>query len=195
MSGNKVRLVIDTGVFIPCGDKSEDIVNSIKKFGNKLPELAEKVDIVISLSTEILGEYRIIPSKVSNCHPLPKFHASFERIFDRIQRYGRHNKCKERKIGRHKHMFVHIIESGKIGEFDVSEFVNDPEDEKFLKLALAEASKGTVFLLSVDRSSLLKLRDDPSLYEKFCNKFQYASNIKITLPGEFIDILRTKNED
>jgi len=91
--------------------------------------------------------------------------------------------------------FFHVIETGRIDKFDVSEFVNDSEDEKFLKLALAEASKGTVFLLSVDRSSLLKLRDDSSLYKKFCNKFQYAKNIRITLPGEFIDIFKTKNEE
>ncbi len=135
MSKNEVRLVIDTGVFIPCGDKSENIINSIKKFGNELPNLAERINIVILLSTEILKEYRLIPPKVRNCHPLPKFHASFIRNFNRIQlTLGKSKKCVKRTIDKYA---FHMIESSKIDKFDVSKFVKDPKDEKFFGISFS----------------------------------------------------------
>ncbi len=62
--------------------------------------------------------------------------------------------------------------------------------KNFLGLALAEASKGTVFLLSVDSASLLRLRVNTLLYKELCSKFRDASNIKIILPGEFVDIIK-----
>jgi len=107
MRKSKVRLVIDTGVLIPCGDKSDDIgiINSIKKFGNEFPNLLKKTNIVLLLSSEILKEYRLIPRKIDNCHPLPKFHASFKRIHNRLQRSVRQSKCKERCISEYEHMF------------------------------------------------------------------------------------------
>lgn len=186
MGKNKIRLVIDTCVFIPCGDKNKNIINSIEKFGKELPNLAKRINIVILLSTEILKEYKsIIRPKIRNCHPLPKFHASFVRNFDRIQlTLGKSKKCVERTIGKYT---FHTIESSKIDKFDVSDFVNDPKDEKFLRLALAEASKGSVFLLSVDNASLLRLQTNSSLYKKFCKEFQNANNVKVILPEKLID--------
>jgi predicted nucleic acid-binding protein len=145
MPRQKIRLVMDTGVFIPCGDKSKDKIDAIREFGNKLPELTKKFKIVILLSTEVLGEYKSIPARLKNpdCHPLPEFHRGFLRNIHRIQQLGRLKKCSERQFGIYK---FHVIESSKLDRYQVSEFVNDPNDEKFLKLALAEANKGNVYL-------------------------------------------------
>lgn len=188
MIKDEVRLVIDTGVFIPCGDKSEDLISSIKKFGNELPNLVERVDFVILLSTEILKEYSLIRSKIKeeNCHPLPKFHASFIRNLDRIQRLKESKKCIKRMLDKYT---FHVIESSKIDIANLNKFVNDPKDEKFLKLALTEASKSIVFLLSVDSASLLRLRINSSHYEELYNEFPMAKNIKVMMPGEFVDFI------
>lgn len=82
-----------------------------------------------------------------------------------------------------------MIESGKMKQFDVSEFVDDPDDEKFLRVALAEAGRGDVFILSVDSGSLLKLKDDENLYKRLCKKYNQAKNVKVRLPHEFIEIM------
>jgi len=183
----KIRLVIDTGVFIPCGDKSKDMIKSIKEFGNRIPKLAEELDITILLSTDVLNEYRckIRPNlKAEGCHPLPKFHSDFTRNLDRICRLHKlHKKCKEILIGLFK---FHVVESSKLNKYNVKEFINDEDDEKFLKLALSVAKGGLVYFLSADTKSLLKLRDDKNTYQRLCKKHGEAKNIVILRPHEFI---------
>ena len=187
MDKPKIRVVIDTNVFIPCGDKSEDKIKSIELFGEIFPRLAETYGIAILLSTEILDEYKMIRAKVKDCHPLPRFHASFIRNLDEICRLKRLKKCRERSMGSFR---FHVIESSKIDRYDVKEFVkSDPEDEKFLKVALAEASKGVVYILSVDDESLLRLKND-ELYRRMCERFDEAKNVKVLLPHELIETLK-----
>ncbi len=189
MGKPKIRVVIDTNVFIPCGDKSEDKIKSIKLFGEIFPKVAETYDITILLSTEILDEYKMIRAKVKDCHPLPKFHANFIRNLERIRRLHRLKKCREITVDPFN---FHVIESSKIDRYDVRDFVeNDPDDEKFLRVALVEASKGVVLILSVDDESLLKLRDT-ELYERLCRKFDEAKNVKVLLPHELIEILENQ---
>ena len=53
-------------------------------------------------------------------------------------------------------MKFHVVETTKLN-YDVNEFVDDSEDEKFLKLTLALAKSGEIFVISVDRESILKL--------------------------------------
>ena len=190
----EIRLVIDTGVFIPCGDKSEEMVKSIRVFGNKLPELVKEkkkekeIDITILLSTEILNEYRCkIRSnlKDKSCHPLPKFHSAFIRNLDRICRLHKlHKKCKEIQIELFK---FHVIESSKLDKYSVKEFISD-EDEKFLKVALPIAKGGSVYILSVDTRSLLQLKDNDT-FQKLCKKYSEAKNIRVLLPHEFLEDL------
>jgi predicted nucleic acid-binding protein len=186
----KVRLVIDTGVFIPCGDKSEEMIESIKKFGNELPKIAEKLNITILLSTEVLNEYRckIRPNlKSEDCHPLPKFHSDFTRSLDRICRLSRsHRKCREVPIGLFK---FHVVESSKIDKYTVKEFIDDEDDEKFLRLALSVAKGGLVCIVSVDTGSILRLRDDENAYLRFCKRYDEAKNILILRPHEFVELL------
>ena len=188
MLRQKIRLVIDTGVFIPCGDKSKDKIDAIREFGNKLPELTEKFEIVILLSTEVLGEYRSIPARLKNldCHPLPEFHRGFLRNIHRIQQLRRLKKCSERPFGIYK---FHVIESSKLDRYQVSEFVSDPDDKKFLKLALAEANKGNVYLLTVDSGSLLKLKEDHQLYATLCKKYEETKNVTVALPNELLEAI------
>ena len=150
--------------------------------------MAKRFDIVILLSTEILDEYKQIPAKVGSCHPLPKFHADFVRNLVRIRRlHVSRKKCTETE--QIEPIKFHVIESGKMKQFDVSEFVDDPDDEKFLRVALAEAGRGDVFILSVDSGSLLKLKDDENLYKRLCKKYNQAKNVKVRLPHEFIEIM------
>ena len=60
-----IRLVIDTNVLIPGGEKDEETIRSIKEFGDLLPELAEFEEIVIYLSTEIMKEYKsVVPTNI-----------------------------------------------------------------------------------------------------------------------------------
>ena len=180
-----MRLVIDTGVFIPCGDKSEDKIKSIKLFGNLLPRIAEKTDVEILLSTEILNEYKKIRAMIRkyNCHPLPEFHSSVFRNLDRLLGLRRLRKCISRKFGPYS---FHVIESSKLEKYEVEEFVDDKEDVKFLKVALAAASGGDVYLVSVDDESLLKLRKDEGRFNSLCSKYQEARNIQICLPNEAV---------
>ncbi len=180
-----IKVIIDTGVFIPCGDKPEEIIQSIEKFGNELPDLADKINIEILVSTEVLKEYKNkIPAELRKCKkPLPKFHRVFARALTTLARVlSRVKKCKIRKFEKYS---FHVLESSKIKEVDLSRYIEDKEDEKFLKLALTVAKKDKIYLISVDRGSLLKLSDETN-YRKFCDKFKHASNIKILLPGEFI---------
>ncbi len=190
MTKRKIRIVIDTNVFIPCGDKSEDKIRSIEIFGKALPKLAEIYEIVILLSTDILSEYKMIPAKIKNCHPLPEFHVDFIRNLDWIiRRLIRFRKCRERSKS---YLKFHVIESSRMDSYDVKEFVkNDPDDEKFLEVALAEASKGNVFVLSVDDESLLMLRDD-EIYRRLCERFDEAKSVKVLLPHELIEILEKR---
>jgi predicted nucleic acid-binding protein len=188
MPRQKIRLVIDTGVFIPCGDKSKDKIDAIREFGNKLPELTEKFEIVILLSTEVLGEYKSIPARLKNpdCHPLPEFHRGFSRTLHQLLRRERLRRCLERQFGSYK---IHVIESSKLNRYQVSEFVNDPDDEKFLRLALAEANRGYVYLLTVDSKSLLKLKEDSQLYAMLCKKYGEAKNVTVALPNELLEAI------
>ena len=181
-----MRLVIDTGVFIPCGDKSEDKIRSINHFGSRLPRIAEMIDVEILLSTEILKEYKMVPAKIrryNNCHPLPEFHSSVIRIFNNLLRnLLRLRKCIPRKFVSYS---FHVIESSKLERYEVEEFVDDREDVKFLKVALAAASRGEVYLVSVD-NSLLKLRNDRGRFNSLCSRYQEARNIQICLPDEAV---------
>jgi len=182
-----IRLVIDTGVFIPCGDKSENMIKSIKEFGNKIPKLAEKFNITILLSTEVLNEYRckIRPNlKDKSCHPFPKFHSDFIRNLDFICRLNKsHKKCREIQVGLFK---FHVVESSRLSKYNVKEFINDEDDEKFLKLALAFAKGELVYIVSVDTKSLLELKENNGLYRRLCKKHGEDKNIVILLPHEFI---------
>ena len=191
----EIRLVIDTNVFIPCGDKSEEIIKSIREFGDKLPELAEYFDVTILLSTDVLNEYRckIRPNlKDKGCHPLPKFHSDFVRNLDRICRLHKsHKKCKEVSVGLFK---FHVIESSKLDKYEVKEFINDEDDEKFLRLALAVAKGQIVYILSVDSESLLKLRNDKDKYKKLCKRYDEAKNVAVLLPHEFIKKLEKMSQ-
>ena len=69
-------------------------------------------------------------------------------------------KCISRKFGSYS---FHVIESSKLERYEVEEFVDDRDDAKFLKVALAAASRGEVYLVSVD-NNLLKLRNDTVSY-------------------------------
>ena len=180
-----MRLVIDTGVFIPCGDKSEDKIEAIKFFGNLLPRIAEEIGVEILLSIDILGEYQKIPAEIRKyeCHPLPKFHSSIFRNWDRLLRLRRLGKCTPRKF---KPYSFHVIESSKLKKYEVEVFVDDKEDAKFLKVALAAANKGDVYLVSVDDESLLKLRGDEGRFKSLCSKYQEARNILICSPDEAV---------
>ena len=180
-----MRLVIDTGVFIPGGDKSEEKIEAIKLFGNVLPQIAEKVGVEILLSIDILKEYQKIPAEIRkyDCHPLPKFHSSVFRNWDRLLRLRRLSKCTPKKLG---HYGFHVYESSKLQEYDVEEFVDDKEDTKFLKVALAAANRGDVCLVSVDDGSLLKLRKDEGRFNLLCNKYREARNIRICPPDEAV---------
>ncbi len=181
-----MRFVIDTGVFIPCGDKSKDKIEAIKLFGNLLPQIAEEIGVEILLSIDILGEYRKIPAEIRKyeCHPLPKFHSSFLRTWDMLLRLRKSSKkCRPKKIEPYS---FHVIESSKLEKYEVEEFVDDKEDAKFLRVALAAASWRDVYLVSVDDKSLLKLRKEEGRFNSLCSKYQEARNIRICLPHEAV---------
>ena len=61
-----IRLVIDTNILIPGGEKDEETIKSIKEFGDLLPELARYEDIVIYFSTEVMKEYQLVPARLKN---------------------------------------------------------------------------------------------------------------------------------
>jgi len=179
-----MRLVIDTNVFIPCGDKSKEKVEAIRAFGELLPEIAKKEEVEILLSTEVLKEYhQKIPVEIRRhgCHnSLPEFHSSIVRTLSVLIRIMKsRKKCTPKKIEPYN---FHVIETSKLDRYEVREFVDDPEDEKFLKLALACASKGQVYLVSVDDGSLLKLKEDK--FKSLCRKYCEAKNVIVCFPNE-----------
>ena len=64
----------------------------------------------------------------------------------------------------------------------MNDFINDQDDVKFLKLALALAKGGKIFVISVDRESILKLD-----IKKLSKKYKEAKNIIIYKPKDFVE--------
>jgi len=184
------RLVIDSSALIPCGEKREEDIESIKEFGNRLPEIAEKFGVVLALSKKILEEYSSsVKVGMRKCAGhLPKFHASFYRNLDRIIRLGNLKKCVARTLSE-LGVRAHVIEASREGKFEVSEFVKDREDEKFVKTALVVASSGGVYIITVD-SQLLALAEERN-YKRFCKRFEYGRNVKVVKPGTFVNMVES----
>jgi len=182
-----IKLIIDTNVLIPGGKKDEETIKSIKEFGNLLPELARFEEIAIYLSTEILGEYKSsVPASIKRYNlkkQLPKFHSSLDRNWNRIiQLLENRRKCNPIDLRRFVDLKLkfHVIQTTKLS-YDVTNFIND-EDKKFLKLALALARGGKIFIISVDRESLLKLD-----IKRLSKRYEEAKNIVIHKPKDFVE--------
>lgn len=180
-----LRLVIDTNVLIPGGEKDKETIESIKEFGDLLPEVARLEEIILYLSTEIINEYQLVPAQLRKFNlkkQLPKFHSSLDRILP-IFRYYRTKKCRPISLEKHTDLKLkfHVVETTKLN-YDVNEFIDDSEDEKFLKLTLALAKSGEIFVISVDRESILKLN-----VKKLYEKYKEAKNIRIYKLKDFVE--------
>ena len=114
---------------------------------------------------------------------LPRFHRFLDKIIPIFYLY-RKKRCRPVSLEKYIELKLkfHVIETTKLNYDDVNEFINDPEDEKFLRLALALAKGGEIFIISVDRESLLKLD-----VKKLCKRYKEAEKIRIYKPKEFVE--------
>jgi len=139
-----IRLVIDTNVLIPGGEKDEETIESIKEFGSLLPEVARHEEVMIYLSAEIIKEYQLVPAKLKKLkEQLPRFHRFLDKIIPIFYLY-RKKRCKPIPLEKHINLKLkfHVIETTKLNYGDVDKFIDDPEDEKFLRFALVLARGG-----------------------------------------------------
>jgi len=175
-------LVLDCSSLIPCGEKSEEMKEAIKKLGFML----HKLNCVIYLSSHLIRVYNTkVKPELEHHHPLPPFQASLHRILPML--------VKGTKLRKLEGIKFHILEKTRVQHYNVDDVgLAEEEDKEILKIALAAASRHEkVFLVTADRHFLEGI-NRARLLDRYQDEGQ---KIEIVTPKQFYDFLITREEE
>ena len=168
-------LVLDPSSLIPCGEKSEEDKEAIRKLGYAL----YKIDyMTIYFSSYLVKIYKTkVAPLLREHHPLPPFQVSLLNLlpqFRKISKVSRASLCKtiSSEIG----IKFHILEATRVQYYDASDIGLKDEDREVLKIALAAAHQKT-FLVTTDRH-LLENLNWTKLSRRYPNETKKIKRVK-----------------
>ncbi|MGQ9468588.1 MAG: hypothetical protein ACUVTD_01985 [Nitrososphaerales archaeon] len=174
-------LVLDPSSLIPCGEKSEEEKEAIRKLGSILYKTRYAT---IYLSSYLVKIYKTkVAPLLEQHHQLPPFHVSLLNLlpqFIKISTISRGSLCKtiSPEIG----IKFHILETTRIQCYDINNIgLTEDEDKEVLRITLAATHQET-FLVTTDRNFLENL-NWTKLSKKYPNESQKIKIVKPNNPG------------
>ncbi|MEM2363671.1 MAG: hypothetical protein QXQ20_08280 [Candidatus Nezhaarchaeales archaeon] len=172
-------LVLDPSALIPCGEKSEEDKEAIRKLGNLLCNVRH---VTIFFSSYLIEIYRtkVVPSLKVH-YPLPHFQAGLFSLLHRLRTYSTASRgflCKTKST--ESGVKFHILERSRVMKYDVDRIgLTEEEDKEVLRVALASAHQET-FLITTDRHFLENI-NWTELLRRYPNE---AKKVKIVKPSD-----------
>jgi len=172
-------LVLDPSSLIPCGEKSEEEKEAIRKLGYNLYKIR---CVTVYLSSYLVKIYKTkVAPLLERHHPLPPFQVSLLNLlpqFRKISTVSRGSLCKT--ILSEMGTKFHILETTRTQCYDVNNIGLTKEDDKeVLRIALTATHQET-FLVATDRDFFENL-NRTKLSKMYPNESQ---RIKIVKPND-----------